>query len=208
MKIKLVKQTQNTYHYEESGTIYKYRNRRRFSGRRFRRWNNTRFDFQNCSVVFDAVLDSNQKPIDPVFTRGKHNDLDVYYLSQSYFDLPKRTNRSIFFNFFQQTLKDIEPIYSDIAGFDMSHDEFTSLCREAWREKYNYSLLNRLEDKNGETKYRICNEYIRSIKSLIHKPILFEMGKTTEKDFYSFEFMIFSSLNTFISLPSFTPCLF
>ena len=181
MKIKLVKQTQNTYHYEESGTVYKYRNRRRFSGRIFRRWNNTRFDFQNCSVVFDAVLDSNHKPIDPVFTRGKHNDLDVYYLSQSYFDLPKRTIRNICFNFFQQTLNDIEPIYSDIAGFHMSYDEFTSLCREAWKEKYNYSLLNRLEDKNGQTKYRICNEYIRSIKSLIHKPILFEMEKLTKK---------------------------
>ena len=48
-------------------------------------------DFQTCCVVFDDMLDSNQKLIDPFFTRGRHNDLDVYYLSQSYFDLPKRT---------------------------------------------------------------------------------------------------------------------
>ena len=51
-------------------------------------------DFQNCCVVFDDMLDSNQKLIDPFFTRGRHNDLDVYYLSQSYFDLPKRTIRN------------------------------------------------------------------------------------------------------------------
>ena len=51
-------------------------------------------DFQNCCVVFDDMLDSNQKLRDPLFTRGRHNDLDVYYLSQSYFDLPKRTIRN------------------------------------------------------------------------------------------------------------------
>ena len=116
-------------------------------------------NFQNCCVVFDDMLDSNQKLIDPFFTRGRHNDLDVYYLSQLIFDLPKRTirNNSNIIILFQQTLKDVEYIYKDIAGFDMSYDEFKSLCREAWREKYNCLLINRLEDKNGK-KYMICNE--------------------------------------------------
>ena len=116
-------------------------------------------DFPNCCVVFDDMLDSNQKLIDPFFTRGRHNDLDVYYLSQSYFDLSKRTirNNSNIIILFQQTLKDVEHIYRDIAGFDMSNDEFKSLCREAWRDPYNYLLINRLEDKNG-SKYMICNE--------------------------------------------------
>ena len=116
-------------------------------------------DFQNCCVVFDVMLDTSQKLLDPFFTRGRHNDLDVYYLSQSYFDLPKRTirNNSNIIILFQQTLKDVQHIYRDIAGFDMSYDEFKSLCKEAWRDKYNYLLINRLEDKNG-SKYMICNE--------------------------------------------------
>ena len=116
-------------------------------------------DFQNCCVVFDDMLDTSQKLIDPFFTRGRHNDLDVYYLSQSYFDLPKRTirNNSNIIILFQQTLKDVEHIYRDNAGFDMSYDEFKNLCKEAWRDKYNYLLINRLEDKNG-SKYMICNE--------------------------------------------------
>ena len=115
--------------------------------------------FQNCCVVFDDMLDTSQKLIDPFFTRGRHNDLDVYYLSQSYFDLPKRTirNNSNIIILFQQTLKDVEHIFRDIAGFDMSYDEFKSLCKEAWRDKYNYLLINRLEGKNG-SKYMICNE--------------------------------------------------
>ena len=73
--------------------------------------------------------------------------------------MPKRTirkNSNIKISF-QQTLKDVEHIYRDIAGFDMYYDEFKSLCREAWKEIYNYLLINRLEDKNGE-KYMICNE--------------------------------------------------
>ena len=92
---------------------------------------------QNCCVVLDDMLGSNQKLKDPIFTRARYNDLDVYYLSQSYFDLPKRTirNKSIIIHLFQQTLKDVEHIYRDIAGFDMSYDEFKSLCREAWKEK-------------------------------------------------------------------------
>ena len=116
-------------------------------------------DFQNCCVVFDDMLDTSQKIIDPFFTRGRHNDLDVFYLSQSYFDLPKRTirNNSNIIILFQQTLKDVEHIYRDIAGFDMFYDEFKELCREAWRERYNYLLINRLEDKNG-SRYKICNE--------------------------------------------------
>ena len=51
-------------------------------------------NFKNWCVVFDDMLDSNQKLIDPFFARGRHNDLKVHYLSQSYFDLPKRTIRN------------------------------------------------------------------------------------------------------------------
>ena len=86
------------------------------------------------------MLDSNQKILDPFFTRGRYIDLDVYYLSQSYFDLRKRiiSNISDILIFFQQTLKDIEHNYRDIAGFDMSYEVLKCLGREAWEEKYKY----------------------------------------------------------------------
>ena len=116
-------------------------------------------EYRGCCVVFDDMLDSNQKLIDPFFTRGRHKSCDVYYLCQSYFDAPKKTvrNNSKIIILFQQTLKDVEHIHRDTSGFDMSYEEFKSLCREAWNEKFNYLLINRLEDKNG-SRYRICNE--------------------------------------------------
>ena len=39
----------------------------------------------------------------------------------------------------------------------MSFDEFNEIYREAWKEKYIYFLMNRLENKIGK-KYGICNE--------------------------------------------------
>ena len=34
-------------------------------------------DFKNCCVVFDDMLESNQKLINPFFTRGRHNFCDA-----------------------------------------------------------------------------------------------------------------------------------
>ena len=64
----------------------------------------------------DGMLDTSQKLIDPFFSRGRHQDCDVHYLSKSYFDLPKRTSLKNFnvIILFQQTLKDVEHSFRDI----------------------------------------------------------------------------------------------
>ena len=120
-------------------------------------------------TVFDDILgSSNSRFIDQFFIRGRHNLSDIYYLSQSYFDLPKRTirknsNRIILFN---QTLKDIEHIYRYLAGYDMNYDEFKDLCRKSWEEEYNYLYIGRFK-KRDRGKYCNCNEskktYIEAI---------------------------------------------
>ena len=52
-------------------------------------------EFENGIIVFDDTLDSsNSRFIDQFFIRGRHNNLDIYYLSQSYFDLPEGTIRN------------------------------------------------------------------------------------------------------------------
>ena len=117
-------------------------------------------EYENGIIVFDDILGStNSRFIDQFFIRGRHNNLDIYYLSQSYFDLPKRTirnnsNKIILFN---QTLKDIEHIYRDVAGYDMNYDEFKDLCRKSWEEDYNYLCIDRSK-KRDQGKYCICNE--------------------------------------------------
>ena len=117
-------------------------------------------EYENGIIVFDDILgSSNSKFIDQFFIRGRHNNLDIYYLSQSYFDLPKRTirnnsNKIILFN---QTLKDIEHIYRDVSGYDMSYGEFKELCRKSWEDDYNYLCIDRSK-KRDQGRYCICNE--------------------------------------------------
>ena len=117
-------------------------------------------EYENGIIVFDDILgSSNSRFIDQFFIRGRHNNFDIYYLSQSYFDLPKRTirnncNKSILFN---QTLRDIEHIYRDVAGYDMNYDEFKELCKKSWEENYNYICIDRSK-KRDRGKYCICNE--------------------------------------------------
>ena len=122
-------------------------------------------EYENGIVVFDDILgSSNSRFIDQFFIRGRHNNLDIYYLSQSYFDLPKRTirnnsNKIILFN---QTLKDVEHIFRDVAGYDMNYDEFKKLCRKSWEEVYNYLHIDRSK-KRDQGKYCICNESKKNI---------------------------------------------
>ena len=121
-------------------------------------------EYENGIIVFDDILgSSNSRFIDQFFIRGRHDNLDIYYLSQSYFELLKRTirnnsNKIILFN---QTLKDIEHIYRDVAGYDMNYDEFKDLCRKSWEEDYNYLYIDRSK-KRDQGKYCICNESKKS----------------------------------------------
>ena len=47
--------------------------------------------YENSIVVFDDMLLSKQASnIDCFFTRGRCNNIDIYYISQSYFHLAKK----------------------------------------------------------------------------------------------------------------------
>ena len=83
--------------------------------------------------------------IDLFFTRGRHNDIDIYYISQNDFHLPKNTIRNISKKivFFKQTLGDIILLFHDIAGLDMKLEEWKQLCRKAWENDYVYLQIDR-----------------------------------------------------------------
>ena len=121
-------------------------------------------EYENGIIVFDDTLgSSNSRFIDQFFIRGRHNNLDIYYLSQYYFDLPKRTirnnsNKLILFN---QMLKGFEHIYRDVGGYDMNYDEFKELCGKSWEDDYNYLCIDRSK-KRDQGKYCICNESKRT----------------------------------------------
>ena len=86
------------------------------------------------------LLSKQKSSTDLFFTRGRHQNNDIYYISQSYFHLPKNTirnnsNKSILF---KQTLRDIILLFHDKAGLDMNLEEWKQLCRKAWENDYDY----------------------------------------------------------------------
>ena len=116
--------------------------------------------YKGSVVIFDDMLGAkNSSQIDECFTRGRHEDLDVYYISQSYFALPRQSirNNSDRLILFKQTLGDVQSMYYDIGAHDMKNDEFKEMCHKAWDERFNYLCIDMTKNKT-EGKYRIFNE--------------------------------------------------
>ena len=116
--------------------------------------------YKESVVIFDDMLGAKtSSQIDEFFTRGRREDIDVYYISQSYFALPRQSirNNSDRLILFKQTLRDVQSMYYDIGAYDMNYDEFKQMCHKAWDEKYNYLCIDMTKNKN-EGKYRIFNE--------------------------------------------------
>ena len=72
-----------------------------------------------------------------------------------YFVSPKCTKRdnSNKILLVNQSLKGIENIYRDVAGYDMSNDVFKQLCRESCEKKRNYLHIDRSEKRSREVLY-------------------------------------------------------
>ena len=116
--------------------------------------------YKGSVAISDDMLGArNSSQIAEFFTRGRHEDLDVYYISQSYFASPRQSirNNSDRLILFKQTLRDFQSIYQDIRAFDMIYEEFKEMCRVAWGEKLNYLCIDMTKNKN-EGKYPIFNE--------------------------------------------------
>ena len=115
-------------------------------------------DYGNKTIVFDDMLGWKEaRDIDAFFTRGRHQNLDIYYISQSWYELPKNTirNNCSRIMLFPQTLKDITMIYNDISGLHMNFSEWRGFCRDAWKKKYNYIQIDK--DKDLDDMYSIKN---------------------------------------------------
>ena len=80
----------------------------------------------------------NSSQMDDFYTRGRQEIICVFYVSQSYFGLPRQNirNNSDRLILFKQTLRDVQSMYCDIGACYMKYDEFKELCHKAWSEKF------------------------------------------------------------------------
>ena len=85
------------------------------------------------------------------FTRGRHENLDDYYISQCYFGSPRQSIRynSERLILFEQTLRDVQSMYYDTGAYDKKYDEYKEMCSFAWSENFNYLCIDLNKNKNG-----------------------------------------------------------
>ena len=96
------------------------------------------------TFVFDDMLQSKQASNTNLFFKERgHKNIDIYYISQCYFLLPKNTirNNSNIFILFIQTLGDIILLFFDSAGLNMNHEKWKQLCHNARGSFYIYLKL-------------------------------------------------------------------
>ena len=136
-------------------SLYQYLNIKAQTSEEFQPLDNC----ENSFVVFDDTLLSKQESnIDLFITRGLHNNIDFYYISQSCFHLPKNTirNNSNIIILYKQFLGDIMLLFHDIVGLDKNLEEWKQLCRTAWEIDYDYLQIDRFA-KMGKGRYTIRN---------------------------------------------------
>ena len=106
-------------------------------------------------MIFDDLQLEKQNKCETYYIRGRHSNVDCFYLAQNYFKLPRQTIRenANFICLFPQDLKNINHIYNDHVSTDMPKEEFRKLCKAAWDVPHGFVVID-LTSKKHSGKYR------------------------------------------------------
>ena len=106
-------------------------------------------------IVFADLLLEKQNTCESYYVSGKHSNVDCFYLAQNYFKLPRQTIRenANFICLFPQDLKNLNHIFDDHVGSDMTKEEFRQLCKTAWEKLHGFVIID-LSSKKHDDKYR------------------------------------------------------
>lgn len=104
----------------------------------------------NSIMIFDDVSMEDQEPIRMHFTMGRHKGVDCFYLCQTYSKIPKQLVRdnANFIILFKQDELNLKHAYDDHVNTDMSWLKFLEMCKECWREKYGFLVIDKELDIN------------------------------------------------------------
>ena len=112
---------------------------------------------QRNLLVLDDIMLGPQNKVESYFTRGRHNNVDVIYITQSYFRLPRQTIRenANLFIFFPQDGKNLSHIFNDhCSGDGISFELFNAMCNDWWRQGNHNFITIDLSKTVNDGKYR------------------------------------------------------
>lgn len=107
-------------------------------------------------MVFDDLMLSKQSKCEDYYVRGRHNNVDCFYLCQNYFKLPRQSIRenANFICLFKQDDKNRDHLRRDHCG-DLTKEQFDELCKHCWSKPYGFLTID-LTSPKAAGKYR-CN---------------------------------------------------
>ena len=82
--------------------------------------------------------EKNGPRVQAMFKRSMHNSISIFFTSQDYHELPKRTiraNENIYHMFKPNNFGDFQNFYKGKASMDMNPNEFKYLTSTCWNEK-------------------------------------------------------------------------
>lgn len=110
-------------------------------------------------VIFDDLMLENQSKIERYFTRGRHNNIDCFYLSQNYTEIPPHTVRenANFFMLFPQDETALNNFHKNHCR-DIDKEKFRLLCNLSWEIPFGFVTID-LSDFEKKRKYRKLLDY-------------------------------------------------
>ena len=123
---------------------------------------------KNLMVFYDLLLEK-QKTCESYYARGKHNNVDCFYLAQNYFKLPRQTIRenANFICLFSQDLKNLNHIFDDHLGKDMTKE------KAAWEKQHLFVIII-LRSKNTTVNIEVgLTSFTYKMKLKIKTNIIF-----------------------------------
>jgi len=99
---------------------------------------------KNHIMIFDDVMLEDQKKIKEYFCKGRHNNVNVFYLVQSLHAIAKhciRQNANMFI-LFHQNAKTLKYFHETHCHGDMDLKEFMLFCENAWEKKHGFVVIN------------------------------------------------------------------
>lgn len=119
----------------------------------------------NSIMVFDDITCEKHDNIRGYFTRGRHNNVDSFYLGQSYSRIPKQLIRdnSNLLVLFKQDEMNLGHIFKDHVTPDTSFSDFKDICALAWKDRYGFVVIDKDSEVN-KGRYRIgFNKFVKDL---------------------------------------------
>ena len=99
-------------------------------------------------MVFDDLLLEKQSTCASYCVRGRHSNVDCFYLAQTISSNRFKQSERMRISFVvSQDLKNPNHIYDNHVGSDMTKEEFRQLCKTAWTKQHGFVIID-LNSKN------------------------------------------------------------